>query len=129
MYSNPCDLLVPPWAIAAAKLFTYSYVTGFPIWHLAVTLERILATRWADKYEALGPCFGIAASFVVWALSYGHTAYLIYVAYQDPVFRSGTPFVGLSTKNNLEQLRWRGYILIALDVGTLMVDAATAYAN
>lgn len=62
-------------------------------------------------------------------LSFGHTAYLVFLAFEDPGFHNGAAFSGLATSTNIDQMRYRSYALIAIDVGTLLIDAGTALAN
>lgn len=64
-YRDACDLVVPPWMIAIVRGATFTYASAFPLWHLALTLERLLATYRAKKYEATGVAFGIVASVLV----------------------------------------------------------------
>ncbi|KAH7721206.1 hypothetical protein AAVH_11300 [Aphelenchoides avenae] len=128
-YSDPCSLVEPAWLIVIVRGITYSYTTSFPLWHLALTVERILATHLAAQYERSGKTFGVLASVVVFTLSFGHTAYLVFLAFEDPGFHNGAAFSGLATSTNIDQMRFRSYALIAIDVGTLLIDAGTALAN
>lgn len=64
-YEEPCDLLSPTWMTIATRGPMFLYVSALPMWHLALTSERVWATVKADKYEKSRPTYGIIASAVV----------------------------------------------------------------
>lgn len=64
-YHDGCDLIVPPWMTVIVRGTTFTYATAFPMWHLALTLERLMATQRAKKYETTGVAFGMVASVLV----------------------------------------------------------------
>ncbi|KAH7708497.1 hypothetical protein AAVH_24252, partial [Aphelenchoides avenae] len=62
----PCDLLVPPLEIVIVRGVGYTYSISFPLWHLAVSVERSWATVRPSEYEKSGYVYAaIAAGFVV----------------------------------------------------------------
>ncbi|KAH7715416.1 hypothetical protein AAVH_17188 [Aphelenchoides avenae] len=128
-YRDGCDLVVPPWMIAIVRGSTFSYATAFPMWHLALTLERLMATQRAKKYETAGVAFGIVASILVWMMSTGHTSFIVWSAYQDVVFQTGSAYLTLTTKTSASVILVRTYSIIVLDCATLVLDGIIAAVN
>ncbi|KAH7694963.1 hypothetical protein AAVH_37984, partial [Aphelenchoides avenae] len=60
-----CSLLVPVQFSIMVRVPTYIYGTGFPLWHVAMTVERLLSTMQAAKYEHARPSYSIACSVIV----------------------------------------------------------------
>lgn len=62
VYTDPCQLPVPVWFVLICVLPMYSYFAAFPVCHLMISLERILATRYSKTYESFRPFFGWIAT-------------------------------------------------------------------
>ncbi|KAH7725040.1 CBN-SRB-15 protein [Aphelenchoides avenae] len=128
-YRESCDLVVPPWLTAIVRGASFSYSSAFPMWHLALTLERLMATQRAKKYETTGVVFGIIASVLVWTISTGHTSFIVWTAYQDEGFRTGSAYLTLYTRTSSSLITVRTYTIIVLDCGTLVLDGIIAVVN
>ncbi|KAH7715028.1 hypothetical protein AAVH_17607 [Aphelenchoides avenae] len=108
---------------------TYIYGTGFPLWHLAMTVERLLSTVQADKYEYARPTFSIVCSALVWLTTVGHTAYHSWLALDDPQFRGKIVYATLSTATNVRFLTVTGQVMVGLDLSTMLLDGITVCLN
>ncbi|KAH7720343.1 hypothetical protein AAVH_12153 [Aphelenchoides avenae] len=64
-FSDPCDLLTPSWVSVVVRGPMNTYIVGFPLWHLAITLERSWATYRADAYEKSSSRYGVFAAATV----------------------------------------------------------------
>ncbi|KAH7676026.1 hypothetical protein AAVH_42065, partial [Aphelenchoides avenae] len=64
-YNDPCDLLIPIWASVVYRGISVLNGSCFPLWHLAITLERTWATVRANDYERSSASYGIVCAIVV----------------------------------------------------------------
>lgn len=64
-YLDPCDLLVPVSIVVVVRGICYIYTTSFPLWHLAITLERCWATLRPSTYEHATAIYAHVCSVVV----------------------------------------------------------------
>lgn len=64
-YMDPCELLISSWMSLTIRYFCYVYTTGFPVWHVAITMERAWATFRPQNYERRSSAYGIACSVLV----------------------------------------------------------------
>ncbi|KAH7721699.1 hypothetical protein AAVH_10777 [Aphelenchoides avenae] len=131
-YANPCDLLIPVWMNVVVRGIGYVYVYSFPLWHLALSIERVWATLQPHKYESSGVGYGVLTSVTVWVYSLTYFIYgfgFIYLAFQDDQFRKETPFLTLDTKTNAIFKLISNYLNVGLDVGSVVIDLVTAVVN
>ncbi|KAH7710227.1 hypothetical protein AAVH_22468 [Aphelenchoides avenae] len=128
-YAEPCDLLIPVWMNVVVRGIGYVYVYSFPLWHLALSIERAWATLQPHNYESSGVLYGVVASAIVWTYSVTYVGFFVYLALQDEQFRTETPFLTLDTKTNAMFKLVSNYLNIGLDIGSVIIDVVTAAAN
>nr|CAD2171948.1 unnamed protein product [Meloidogyne enterolobii] len=68
-YSNPCDCLTPVWLVYLIRIPAFFYCFGSPLFHLAITIERVLATVYVKIYENQGKFFGVISTIIVFQLN------------------------------------------------------------
>ncbi|KAH7702845.1 hypothetical protein AAVH_29994 [Aphelenchoides avenae] len=128
-YQNPCDLLTPTWVTIATRGPCYVYIVGFPLWHLAITLERAWSTLRARTYEHEGVAYGICCAIAVWSFSILHTMYIVQLASQDPRFYEPNVYTTITTSTNADFLINTQYALMAVDFFTSSCDFVVIAVN
>lgn len=68
-------------------------------------------------------------AFVKWTISCTHTAIAIWLAFQDEDYRLAHSYYRMTTKTNGGFLLATQYVLLALDVVTVIVDYLVLRAN
>lgn len=58
-----------------------------------------------------------------------HCPILVYLSYQDDPFRSGSPFLSLTTKSSANAILLSSYGILALDVVSVLLDIVLAFVN
>lgn len=58
-----------------------------------------------------------------------HVGYLIIMAYQDEGFRSGSAYIALVTKTNAEAVQMTQYVVLVIDLLSLIIDSVVAIIN
>uniref|UniRef100_A0A1I8BPD4 G_PROTEIN_RECEP_F1_2 domain-containing protein n=1 Tax=Meloidogyne hapla TaxID=6305 RepID=A0A1I8BPD4_MELHA len=64
-YSDPCDCLTQVWVVYLFRMPSYLYLIGSPLFHLAIMIERVLATINVKIYENQGKKFGVICTIIV----------------------------------------------------------------
>ncbi|KAH7712109.1 hypothetical protein AAVH_20569 [Aphelenchoides avenae] len=114
-YKSPCELLVSPTMIVVVRGINFTYTYWFPLWHLAVSDVR----RARLGYRSSGG----------WSCAASYVGYLIYLAYQDETFRSGSPFISLTTKTNASTILASNFVIVGIDIVSLMIDLLITFTN
>uniref|UniRef100_A0A1I8BNM1 G_PROTEIN_RECEP_F1_2 domain-containing protein n=1 Tax=Meloidogyne hapla TaxID=6305 RepID=A0A1I8BNM1_MELHA len=64
-FSDPCDCLTQVWLVYLIRMPAYIYTFASPLFHLAIMIERVLATVYVKIYEKQGKMFGVISSIIV----------------------------------------------------------------
>ncbi|KAF7633566.1 hypothetical protein Mgra_00007062 [Meloidogyne graminicola] len=67
-YSDPCDCLIQVWLVYLIRMPAFTHVTGSPLFHVAIMIERIIATIFVKIYENKGKIISIVSTFIVWTI-------------------------------------------------------------
>ncbi|KAH7680058.1 hypothetical protein AAVH_41571, partial [Aphelenchoides avenae] len=130
IYSHSCEsLTIPTWMSIAVRGPLYLYVASFPLWHLVLTIERLVATTKADRYEASRPVYGVAASCAVWATLIAYTVYIVRLAMEDEGFGNGTHYYLLTTETNAWVVITAQWLFLAIDLTTFFADVSLIFVN
>lgn len=60
-----CELMMPIWMTIVVRGPCLLYIAGYPLWHLAMTVERGWATLRIHEYEKISSSYGMISSLVV----------------------------------------------------------------
>ncbi|KAH7721053.1 hypothetical protein AAVH_11520 [Aphelenchoides avenae] len=129
--SEPCELMMPFWVTVVVRGPCLLYIAGYPLWHIAMTVERAWATLRVHQYEKISSSYGTVSASVVWLLSFAYAAYWggTYLQYACEVFAEGTFFISLTAPTNADFLLISNYALLGVDLLTSLVDIALIYSN
>ncbi|KAH7713992.1 hypothetical protein AAVH_18669 [Aphelenchoides avenae] len=128
-YTNPCQLLVPPWVSVVVRGPFYLFLVGCPCWHLVATLERSYATFRAESYEKMSASYGIWSSIVVWTISIAYAAYIVYLAFMSHGFQNRTYYIGLTTSTSADFVLHTHYVTLVVDLITFLLDCVVLHWN
>uniref|UniRef100_A0A1I8BQ22 G_PROTEIN_RECEP_F1_2 domain-containing protein n=1 Tax=Meloidogyne hapla TaxID=6305 RepID=A0A1I8BQ22_MELHA len=64
-YSDPCDCLTQVWLVYLIRMPAYIYTFSSPLFHLAIMIERVLATVYVKIYENKGKMIAVSGTIFV----------------------------------------------------------------
>lgn len=62
--------MIPAWESAVVRAPFYLYLHAFPLWHLAIAVERTWATLRAYDYEKASATYGMLCTLLVVCIKY-----------------------------------------------------------
>ncbi|KAH7720685.1 hypothetical protein AAVH_11892 [Aphelenchoides avenae] len=127
--TDSCSLLVPVWFVVVTRFMEYMYTSGLPIWHLAISAERFVATLRSGVYEKRSNMQGIVSSVLVWIASGIPVSVVFGLAFLDDDFHGSLVYTSVTTSTNGKLILVNTYIWIGFDVAATGVDVMILLIN